>query len=688
MNEIAISVEKVTKGYTIWKDPSARLKHPFLNLAAEIFPGIKNRIDSKLKGLCTDFYAVKDVSFEITRGDSVGIIGRNGSGKSTLLQMIAGTLQPTSGSVTVNGRVAALLELGSGFNPEFTGRENIYLNGAILGLDSKEISEKYDEIVEFSNIGQFIDQPVKTYSSGMLVRLAFAVSICVDPDILIVDEALAVGDAAFQFKCLERLRLLTQKGTTLLFVSHDMGMVKNFCDHVIYLNQGEIKASGAPDEIAEMYFFDLRDEQRRSSDSGSGIISKAFLGKGRGGAFGTEEGYITSAEFTNTKGVFSSYMKGEEIAIKVKARMLPNIDNASISLILKDRRMMEIGGSYFSLEKKYECDGWIHSELIVKWPAMLAAGQYNITVRLETRKSRRNFRPIDKQAGVLTFQVLDVNSEILGCVDLAMKRSRDLKIVALLAIRNEEVYLARCLDHLHQQGIETCIIDNKSTDRSLEIAESYINRGVIRIEHQPYDGYFDLTAQLEMKEKLAREINADWFIHHDADEIREAPAPYKTLKEGIEAVDSAGYNAINFDEFVFIPTSEDENYEKTDYFESMRHYYFYEPAQIRRVNAWKKTESGINIADSGGHICKSKESRIFPKNFILRHYIGLSKVHLEKKYSCRKYAADEVMNKKWHQARNSWGGKKLQLPKRSELKLLSGTLDKNEPSKTHIFRFE
>jgi lipopolysaccharide transport system ATP-binding protein len=215
MSNLAIKVENVSKAYTIWRDPAARLKHPFLNLTAELFPVLRPRIDKKMLGLCTEFYALRDVSFEVRKGESVGIIGRNGSGKSTLLQIIAGTLQPTEGSVTVNGRVAALLELGSGFNPEFTGRENVYLNCSILGLSKEETEARFDSIAAFADIGDFLEQPVKTYSSGMTMRLAFAVIAHVDADVLIVDEALAVGDAVFVQKCMRFIRGFQEKGTLL-----------------------------------------------------------------------------------------------------------------------------------------------------------------------------------------------------------------------------------------------------------------------------------------------------------------------------------------------------------------------------------------------------------------------------------------------------------------------------------------
>jgi len=199
------------------------------------------------------FHALKNVSFSIRKGDTVGIIGRNGSGKSTLLQIICSILQPTSGNVKVDGRISALLELGAGFNPEFSGRENVFLNGSILGMSKEEIDECFDDIVEFADIGEFIDQPVKTYSSGMYVRLAFAVAINVKPDILIVDEALSVGDTAFQAKCFAKFREFQKKGVTVLFVTHSMDLITRYCSTALLLEKGVLTKSGPAKEVVDMY---------------------------------------------------------------------------------------------------------------------------------------------------------------------------------------------------------------------------------------------------------------------------------------------------------------------------------------------------------------------------------------------------------------------------------------------------
>lgn len=237
MENMAIHVRNVTKTYKLYKKPVDRLKE-------SLHPGRKT--------YHSDFHALHNLSFEIKKGETIGIIGKNGSGKSTLLKIITGVLQPTTGAVQVSGKVSALLELGAGFNPEMTGIENIYLNGMIMGYTKEEIDEKLADILSFADIGDFIDQPVKTYSSGMFVRLAFAVASSVEPEILIVDEALSVGDIRFQQKCLRRIEELKGKNT-ILFVSHDLGIISKFCDRCIWINEGELYGDGAPVHITKRY---------------------------------------------------------------------------------------------------------------------------------------------------------------------------------------------------------------------------------------------------------------------------------------------------------------------------------------------------------------------------------------------------------------------------------------------------
>lgn len=245
-DDIAIRVRNLSKFYQIYESPRDRLKQ-------FVIPRLQRMIMQSPKQYFREFNALNNVSFEIKKGETVGIIGINGSGKSTLLQIICGTLTPTSGSVETLGRIAALLELGSGFNNEFTGRENIYMNSAVLGLSKEEVNTRFDDIVAFADIGEFIEQPVKTYSSGMVVRLAFAVAINVEPDILIVDEALSVGDELFQRKCFSRIEAIKNSGATILFVSHSGNTIVELCDRAVLMDAGEMLAVGTPKKIVGCY---------------------------------------------------------------------------------------------------------------------------------------------------------------------------------------------------------------------------------------------------------------------------------------------------------------------------------------------------------------------------------------------------------------------------------------------------
>ena len=237
-NKIVIRCTDLSKCYQVYEKPINRLKQSLWGQKRKFF---------------REFWSLKDVTFDVKQGETIGIVGKNGSGKSTLLQLISGTLSPTTGSIDTYGRIAALLELGSGFNPEFTGRENVYLNASLLGLSKAEIDSRFEDIASFADIGDFIEQPVKTYSSGMTVRLAFAVQSQIDPDILIVDEALAVGDAKFQARCFRRLTELKEKGTSILLVTHSSEQVVRNCSRAILLDQGQIVEYGDPKRIVNLY---------------------------------------------------------------------------------------------------------------------------------------------------------------------------------------------------------------------------------------------------------------------------------------------------------------------------------------------------------------------------------------------------------------------------------------------------
>ena len=262
--DIAIRVSHLAKAYRIWNDPAARLKSPLCESLSRLIPpgfAVRDRLRARAGDYYRDFHALRDCSFEVRRGETFGIVGHNGAGKSTLLQLIAGTLTPTSGHVEVRGRIAALLELGSGFDPNFTGVENVFLNGSILGLSDREIRARFDEIAEFADIGDFIHQPVRTYSSGMVMRLAFAISVCVEPQVLIVDEALAVGDNYFVNKCFHRLNELKARGVTILFVSHSGATVTSLCSRALLLDKGGTLLVGEAEEVVNRYNQLIREKQ-------------------------------------------------------------------------------------------------------------------------------------------------------------------------------------------------------------------------------------------------------------------------------------------------------------------------------------------------------------------------------------------------------------------------------------------
>jgi len=295
-DEHSIRVEGLGKRYEIYAQPADRLKQMIL-------PRVQRAVHRPARAYFNEFWALRDVNFDVKRGETVGIVGRNGSGKSTLLQMICGTLTPTQGSVSIRGRVAALLELGAGFNPEFTGKENVRLSGLLYGLSDEELRERYQAILDFAEIGDFIDQPVKTYSSGMYVRLAFAVAINVSPEILVVDEALSVGDEAFQRKCFARIDAIRDAGAAVLFVSHSAGTVVELCDRAILLDRGEMLAQGTPKFVVSRYHKLLYSRADKVQEIRESIRYESLL---QGSAFdageGTNDGVVQTVRADTTDG--------------------------------------------------------------------------------------------------------------------------------------------------------------------------------------------------------------------------------------------------------------------------------------------------------------------------------------------------------------------------------------------------
>jgi len=329
--ETAIEIQHLNKVYKLYGKLRDRLKDAF---------GIKSNY--------TLHYALKDVSFSIGKGETVGIIGTNGSGKSTILKIITGVLHPTSGSCKVNGRISALLELGAGFNQEYNGIENIYLNGTMMGMTDQEIEARIPSILEFADIGEYVYQPVKSYSSGMFVRLAFAVAINIDPDILIVDEALSVGDIFFQAKCYHKFEEFKAMGKTIVFVSHDLSSIAKYCDRVILLNKGDMLGDGNPKEMIDAYKRVLV----RQNEAGGAITADGINANTQ--QYGTGQASIVEAFVEDETGLRNtSILKGSEFTVRMKVHFEERIEAPIFALSIKDAKGTEITGTNTFVEKAF-----------------------------------------------------------------------------------------------------------------------------------------------------------------------------------------------------------------------------------------------------------------------------------------------------------------------------------------------
>ena len=341
---LAISVQDVTKIYRLYDKPIDRL--------LEAMSITKKTYHKK-------FFALDKISFEIEKGTTVGIIGTNGSGKSTILKIITGVLNPSSGNVEVEGNISALLELGAGFNMDYTGIENIYMNGTMMGFGREEMEKKLPEILEFADIGDFVHQPVKTYSSGMFVRLAFALTINVEPEILIVDEALSVGDVFFQAKCYKKMDEIRQKGTTILMVTHDMGSVIKYCDKVILLNKGSFVAEGKAGEIVDLYKkilanrFEIEEEAKddklpveaKAADTGK-LMKESLSINPNVTEYGDKRAEIYDLGLIDSKGEISNLLiKGEEFTIRERIRFFADIKQPIFTYTIKDKKGTELSGT-------------------------------------------------------------------------------------------------------------------------------------------------------------------------------------------------------------------------------------------------------------------------------------------------------------------------------------------------------
>lgn len=401
-----IRVNNISKTYLIWRTPFSRLFVPvIIRLLRPLFP---NYCSALLHRACQSVNALENINFYVEEGDSLGIIGLNGSGKSTLLQIIAGTLQPTSGSVEVKGRIAALLELGSGFDPEFSGRENIYINASILGLNRREIDKRYDAIVSFADIGEFIDRPVKTYSSGMMVRLAFAVQVHVDPDVLIVDEALSVGDARFQAKALSKIEEILKRGTTLLFVGHDLSAVRSFCNQAMLLDKGRVIKSGLPDDVIADYLFLIQKDRITELNSNLGI-------KRSGKGFAVNGFDVVNASFRDS-GQHATLAYNHNLVLDVDIVMTVDIAVPVLIVDIIDNRGMQLTGRripipVFNGEKRVS----------ITMVCSFQKGIYRVRLRLVDAPSLEQTLLMSRYDDLLSIEMIDdVRDQFTGLFPIPM----------------------------------------------------------------------------------------------------------------------------------------------------------------------------------------------------------------------------------------------------------------------------
>lgn len=410
-SEIAVKIDNLSKCYQIYERPHDRLKQMIL-------PRLYRLAGKNGKSYFREFWALRNVSFCVNKGQVIGILGKNGAGKSTLLQILCGTVMATSGRVHVKGRIAALLELGAGFNPEFTGVDNVRMNGQILGLSHEEIDRKLPDIAAFADIGDFIRQPVKTYSSGMFARLAFAVAVHVDPDILVVDEALSVGDSWFQHKSMAKMRSLMQRGCTVLFVSHSIDAVRALCDEAIWLENGSIKMQGDVNEISNLYMNEVFIEHNRitiqnlqqakdktQEDSLNKIVNiehnehydepekisdninpPMYFHPPRVELTGQKILHVQNKYLRNSKGEIADHLEqGEFFSLEFNIQFYRDIENISLGILIKDQFAQELTGeSYFNTHRhglNFKKD---HSPIFVfKSKMLLRGGQsYSVALRI------------------------------------------------------------------------------------------------------------------------------------------------------------------------------------------------------------------------------------------------------------------------------------------------------------------
>ncbi|MBV9770698.1 MAG: ABC transporter ATP-binding protein [Bryobacterales bacterium] len=364
-----ISVQNVSKVYHLYR-------HPFDRVLGALTLSRKRK---------AEFWALRNINLRVEKGEVFALLGPNGSGKSTLLQVISGILQPTSGRVLCSGRVAALLELGAGFNPEFSGRENVYLNGEILGLSREELDDVLPRIEAFAEIGQFIDRPVKEYSSGMYVRLAFSTAIHVDPEVLIVDEALAVGDAIFASRCVQKFEELRRKNVTVLLVSHDLGLIKRLADRAAFMLDGRIVMQGAPKHAVNQYVGFVLDRERVSKERSAGLLDESMAAKSSF-RHGDGASRVTDVRILNSAGeICHAFRPGESIILRIRAAFKKPMSNPIVGILIRNRIGMDIFGTNTRLESAHLGDFDAGEELEIEFEldCLLSRQEYTLTVAVQ-----------------------------------------------------------------------------------------------------------------------------------------------------------------------------------------------------------------------------------------------------------------------------------------------------------------
>jgi lipopolysaccharide transport system ATP-binding protein len=403
--EPVIRVRNLTKSFPIYARPIDRLKQ-------FILPTFRRLVGLPPKQYHTSYTALRDINLDILPGETVGIIGRNGAGKSTLLQIICGTISPTSGEIEIKGRVAALLELGAGFNTEYTGRENVYMNARLLGLTDSEIESRFDAIVEFADIGEHLDQPVRTYSSGMFVRLAFATAIHVEPEILIVDEALAVGDANFQARCMKRINDIKNRGTSIIFVSHDINAIRFLCDRVVWLSKGSLIAVGDVLQITGTYMQDTHGELTPSEEAmpkGGNLTTHSKLRPVL--HWGSSKGIVISVGIYSSDRQHTVFNYGERIHICTEIKLPKTINAADVSVVASIKSLRGIDLIVSTVDLAQFCQSQDTKQFRLKYSMvnLLTVGTYYLVIAVEQRTSS-NVQYLEYIEGVHYFNTISQSS--------------------------------------------------------------------------------------------------------------------------------------------------------------------------------------------------------------------------------------------------------------------------------------